>query len=233
MTAKNIYFLGIGGTGMAAVAGLAQQAGYNVKGSDNPLYPPMSTLLEDLHIDVKTPYKKENFDNNDADLVIVANALSRGHEELEHMLAQDYKYTSFPAFLGDYFLESRQSLVVTGTHGKTTTSSIIANALIKLGEDPGFFIGGIPKGFTKGFELGKGPCFVLEGDEYDTAFFDKNSKFLHYRPNYVIFNNLEFDHADIFSSIEDIEKQFTMLFEKVDNKKNIISNIDDQVLKNY
>ena len=152
---KNIYFLGIGGTGMAAVAGLAQQAGYNVKGSDNPLYPPMSTLLEDLQIDVKTPYSKGNFDNNDADLVIVANALSRGHEELEHMLSKNLQYTSFPAFLGDYFLESSESIVVTGTHGKTTTSSIIANALIKLNEDPGYFIGGIPKGFTKGFELGK------------------------------------------------------------------------------
>ena len=146
---KNIYFLGIGGTGMAAVAGLAQQAGYNVKGSDNPLYPPMSTLLEELKIPVSMPYSKEHFSNNDADLVIVANALSRGHEELEEMLSKNFEYTSFPAFLGDYFLETRESIVVTGTHGKTTTSSIVTNALIRLNEDPGYFIGGIPKGFTR------------------------------------------------------------------------------------
>lgn len=224
---SKVYFLGIAGTGMASVAGLAKAAGYQVSGSDKEIYPPMSTMLEELKIPVLSPYAAANIDKATPDLVVVANALSRGNEELEHMLGKGIPYTSFPQFLGEYFLEQRTSLVVSGTHGKTTTTSLLAHVLTELNEDPGFMIGGIPRNFTYSFNLGKGPVFVIEGDEYDTAFFDKNSKFLHYRPKHLILNNLEYDHADIFPNLEAIEAQFGKLISLVPNLKNIIANVDD------
>lgn len=224
---SKVYFLGIAGTGMASVAGLAKAAGYQVSGSDKEIYPPMSTMLEELHIPVLSPYAAGNIDKTTPDLVVVANALSRGNEELEHMLSKGIAYTSFPQFLGEYFLEQRTSLVVSGTHGKTTTTSLLAHVLTELKEDPGFMIGGIPRNFTYSFSLGKGPVFVIEGDEYDTAFFDKNSKFLHYRPKHLILNNLEYDHADIFPNLEAIEAQFSKLISLAPNLKNVIANVDD------
>ena len=229
----SLYFIGIGGTGMASTAGLAQEAGYNVTGSDANLYPPMSTLLEDLTIPVKTPYSESNVNDLNADLVVVANALSRGHSELEAVLSRELPYTSFPEFLGEMILKSRQSIVVSGTHGKTTTTSMMAHVLRSLELDPGYLIGGIPKNFAKSFHLGTDAPFAIEGDEYDTAFFDKNSKFLHYYPKYLIFNNLEFDHADIFENLDAIEKQFEMLIAKVPNKKNIIANADDPGVRDF
>jgi UDP-N-acetylmuramate: L-alanyl-gamma-D-glutamyl-meso-diaminopimelate ligase len=222
-----VYFMGIGGTGMASVAGLAQEAGYKVIGSDANIYPPMSTMLENLGIAVRTPYSPENILTSGAQLVVVANALSRNHVELEAMLGSGIPYTSFPAFLGDYFLGHRKSIVVAGTHGKTTTTSLLAHVLVQLGWDPGYLIGGIPRTLPRSFALGKGPLFAIEGDEYDTAFFDKDSKFLHYRPRYVILNNIEFDHADIFPSLEAIEAQFTKLLARVDDPARILANVDD------
>lgn len=224
---SSLYFLGIGGTGMASAAGLAQEAGFKVTGSDANLYPPMSVLLEQLQIPVKTPYGAKNIGDESPDMVVIANALSRGHEELEAVLSKNIPYTSFPEFLGEMILKNRQSIVVSGTHGKTTTTSMMAHVLKELGYDPGYLIGGIPKNFSKSFHLGTHQPFVVEGDEYDTAFFDKNSKFLHYHPKFLIFNNLEFDHADIFKNLEAIELQFANLVKLVPNKRNIIANCDD------
>jgi UDP-N-acetylmuramate: L-alanyl-gamma-D-glutamyl-meso-diaminopimelate ligase len=223
----NVYFMGIAGTGMAAVAGLMQEAGYTVSGSDNEVYPPMSTMLDELGIKYSTPYSKENLTNKEVDLVVVANVLSKGHIEVEEMLRLGMAYTSFPALLGKYFLDTRKSLVIAGTHGKTTTTAIVTYLLQELGEDPSYMIGGIPRNLGRSFHLGKGSAFVIEGDEYDTAYFDKESKFLHYRPTHVVFNNLEFDHADIFKDLEAIEKMFEKLLDLVPVPARIIANIDD------
>ena len=229
---STVYFMGIGGTGMAAVAGLCQEAGFNVIGSDNAMYPPMSTMLEELKIPVRTPYSAENLTRQTPDLVIVANALSRGHVELEALLRSGIPYTSFPKLTGDEFLSKRVSVVVTGTHGKTTTASLMAHVLNELGEDPGFVIGGIPHNFPRSFRLGKGKTFVIEGDEYDTAFFDKGPKFLHYHPNHLILNNIEYDHADIYASVEAIEAQFDNVTRLVPEKGAIMANWDDERVRN-
>lgn len=227
---KKIYFMGIGGTGMASVAGLCKEAGYEVCGSDQGLYPPMSTLLEELAIPVLTPYSAANLGQEPADLYVVANALSKGHQEVQALLDSNHSYTSFPALMGDLFLRQGVSVVVTGTHGKTTTTALTSHLLMELGLDPSFMIGGIARNFSKSFRYSNNAqgFFVIEGDEYDTAFFDKNSKFLHYEPDYIIFNNLEFDHADIFADLAAIEKQFTTLFEQIDDPKKIIANIADR-----
>ncbi len=184
-------------------------------------------MLEELKINVHTPYAPQNLEAAKPDLVVVANALSRNHVELEALLKTQTPYTSFPAFLGTNILNQKKPIVVSGTHGKTTTTSIITFIMLQLGWDPGYLIGGIPRDLPKSFSLGKGELFAIEGDEYDTAFFDKNSKFLHYRPKYVILNNIEFDHADIFKDLAAIEKQFTDLIHLVPNKRHIIANVDD------
>jgi UDP-N-acetylmuramate: L-alanyl-gamma-D-glutamyl-meso-diaminopimelate ligase len=224
---KKVYFMGIAGTGMASTAGLALQAGWQVSGSDANVYPPMSDMLNELNISVATPYDAKNLKVASPDLVIVANVLSKNHVEVQELLAEGIPYTSYPEFLGTHFLSKRHSVVVSGTHGKTTTSSLLTHILRELGEAPGYMIGGIPKAFKKSFDLGNKPAFVIEGDEYDTAFFDKESKFLHYHPKHLILNNIEFDHADIFNSIEDIYKMFEKLLVKVSHPSQIIANIDD------
>ena len=224
---KKIYFVGIGGTGMASVAGLLQEAGFEICGSDVGIYPPMSTMLDELKIPVYTPYGEENLKLVRPDLAVIANALSRGNPELEHVLASGIPFTSFPAICGDIFIKSRIGVVVTGTHGKTTTTSILAHLLTELGEDPSFVVGGIPLNFPRSFRLGKGKTFVIEGDEYDTAFFDKGPKFLHYYPHHLILNNLEFDHADIYPNVEAIEAQFVKVCELVPPEGVIFANVDD------
>lgn len=212
---------------MASVAGLCQEAGYRVLGSDGGVYPPTSTMLETLKIPYKTPYNPENLAHEKPDLVVVANVLSRGNSELEKVIADGLAYTSFPKLLGDEFLKHRVSCVVAGTHGKTTTTALLAHILTQMGEEPGFLIGGLPKNFDRSFLLGKGQTFIIEGDEYDTAFFDKGPKFLHYHPNHLILNNIEFDHADIYKDLAAVEQSFEKLIAIVPDPSRIIANIDD------
>jgi UDP-N-acetylmuramate: L-alanyl-gamma-D-glutamyl-meso-diaminopimelate ligase len=216
-----IHFLAIGGTGMGALAGLFKNAGVKVTGSDGPLYPPMSTFLEAQKIPLKTSFAPENLsgsswgmDQKYPDLVIVGNAISRTNleaQEMEKLVVKGLlRKMSFPEAIGNFVIAKRDSFVVAGTHGKTTTTSLLAWAFEVLGKDPGFFIGGIPKNFECGSRWGSS-VFVSEGDEYDTAYWDKESKFLHYRPTWVVGTGIEFDHADIFSTVEQIENSFLKL----------------------
>jgi UDP-N-acetylmuramate: L-alanyl-gamma-D-glutamyl-meso-diaminopimelate ligase len=223
----SLYFVGIGGTGMASVAGLCQEAGYKVTGSDAGIYPPMSDMLAELKIKAVSPYSVDNLAGAKPDVAVIANVLSRGNVELEHILENKIPYVSFPALMGELFLRHRHTCVVAGTHGKTTTSSLLAHVLNELGENPGFLIGGIPRNFPRSFRIGGGKTFVIEGDEYDTAFFDKGPKFLHYCPSLAILNNLEFDHADIYPDLAAIEKQFVKLAHLVQTPANVIANMDD------
>jgi UDP-N-acetylmuramate: L-alanyl-gamma-D-glutamyl-meso-diaminopimelate ligase len=225
-----IYFLGIAGTGMAAVAGLFKEAGYHVVGSDGAIYPPMSTMLQEQGIEVFTPYSEENIKKNPAALYVIANALSRSHPELEYVLQQKLPYTSFPALLGSTVLKEKISLVVCGTHGKTTTTSLLTHILQELHHQPSFIVGGIPLNFKQSFSMQEGPFFVIEGDEYDTCFFDKKSKFLHYNPRYIIANNLEYDHADIFPDYASLERMFEEFFALAPSPHNIIANTSDKGL---
>lgn len=210
----HIHIVGIGGTFMGGVALLARALGHRVTGSDMKIYPPMSTQLAAQGIDVAEGYRPENLLPH-PDLVIVGNAMSRGNPEVEAVLEQGLRYTSGAQWLADFVLPERWVLAVAGTHGKTTTSSILAWILEYAGLKPGFLIGGIPENFGVSARLGTPPFFVVEADEYDTAFFDKRSKFVHYRPRTAILNNLEFDHADIFPDLEAIKRQFHHLVRTV------------------
>lgn len=224
---SKIYFMGIGGTGMASVAGLMQAKGYTICGSDQQLYPPMSTMLENLGIQVHIPYSPENLRQEKPELVVVANCLSAGHPEITEMLDSGLPYTSFPHLLNQTVLAGPGNIVVAGTHGKTTTSSLVAWCLESLGVRPGFMIGGMPGNFAGSFSPGAGRFFVIEGDEYDSAFFDKGSKFLHYRPEYLVLNHIEFDHADIFKDERAVEQAFEKLVSQVSHPGKIIANLGD------
>ncbi len=225
---KHLHILGICGTAMAAIAGLAKENGWHVSGSDVGVYPPMSDYLASLGIEIAA-FDVENLKEK-PDLCVIGNAMSRGNVEVEELLAQGLAYCSGPEFVGNYILPKRHAVVVAGTHGKTTTSSIMAHVLDIAGQSPGFLIGGIPENFEGGARLGEGAPFVLEGDEYDTAFFDKRSKFLHYHAKTLILNNLEYDHADIFPDLDAIKRQFSHLLRTVPNNGNIIVNADDKEL---
>jgi UDP-N-acetylmuramate: L-alanyl-gamma-D-glutamyl-meso-diaminopimelate ligase len=222
---RHLHILGICGTAMAAIASLARELGWRVTGSDAGIYPPMSDYLAALKIDVN-PFDRDNLEPA-PDLCLIGNAMSRGNIEVETILNEGLPYLSGPEFIGKYILAGRHPVVVAGTHGKTTTASLMAHVLEHGGHHPGFMIGGIPENFEGGARLGKGPHFVLEGDEYDTAFFDKRSKFLHYRSRTLILNNLEYDHADIFPDLEAIKTQFHHLIRTVPGGGHIIVNADD------
>jgi UDP-N-acetylmuramate: L-alanyl-gamma-D-glutamyl-meso-diaminopimelate ligase len=206
---RQVYLMGIGGIGMVNVAAMLCDAGWQVTGSDNAIYPPASDLLKRLPVTFKTPYSADNLP--DKGLCIVCNALSRGHVEVEAALSKDLELFSFPEFLRLFLLSQKKRIIVAGTHGKTTTATCIAYLLERLGKNPSFLIGGEPKNFPLGGHYGQGVWAVLEGDEYDTAFFDKRSKFLHYFPDILTLGPIEFDHADIFASLDEIKKAFGLL----------------------
>ena len=222
----HIHILGICGTFMGGVAVLARQAGHQVTGSDANVYPPMSTQLESQGIDLMQGFKAEHLVEQDQ--VVVGNVMSRGNEAIEHVLNKNISYTSGPQWLAENVLKDKWVLAVAGTHGKTTTSSILAWILEYAGLKPGFLIGGVPANFGISARLGEGPFFVVEADEYDTAFFDKRSKFVHYHPRTTILNNLEFDHADIFEDLNAIKKQFHHLVRTVPGEGLIVHNADDE-----
>ncbi|HEY0190421.1 MAG TPA: UDP-N-acetylmuramate--L-alanine ligase [Kofleriaceae bacterium] len=205
-----VHLIGIGGTGMGAVAGLLAEAGHEVRGSDVAVYPPMSDQLAALAVPVLTPYSDENLAWQ-PDLVVVGNIHGKDHVEVKAAEARGIALTSFPAVIGDRLLTGKHAVVVTGTHGKTTTTSLVAHILGEAGLDPSLFVGGVPVTLGRGYRLGQGKEFVLEGDEYDTAFFDKGPKFLHYHPETVILTSVELDHVDIFPSFDAVRDVFKKL----------------------
>ena len=222
----HIHILGICGTFMGGIALIARALGHQVSGSDANVYPPMSTQLEEAGIDLMEGFEAAHLDPP-PDMVVVGNALSRGNPAVEYMLERGLRYTSGPQWLAEHVLHERWVLAVAGTHGKTTTSSMLAWILEDAGLNPGFLIGGVPQNFGVSARAGEAPFFVVEADEYDTAFFDKRSKFVHYRPRTLVMNNLEFDHADIFEDLEAIQKQFHHLMRTVPGNGLVISPLDD------
>lgn len=222
MNNKHIHLIGICGTAMASLAGMLKQRGFNVTGSDAAAYPPMSDFLAGLKIPVAQPFDARNLEPH-PDLVVVGNAISRGNPELEHILDQRIPFCSLPQLLHDEFLRGKEVLVVAGTHGKTTTTSMLAWIFQSAGLDPSFLIGGIAENFGSSFHLGQGKHFILEGDEYDTAFFDKGPKFLHYFPDSVILTSVEFDHADIYKDLDAVETAFKRLVNLVPRRGRIVA----------
>ncbi len=220
-----VHLSAVCGTAMASLAGLLRETGHTVTGSDQDVYPPMSTQLAGLGIEIRTPYAESNVPE-DADLVVIGNALSRGNPEVEVVLDRRQPMTSMPALVGDMFLKGRTSLVVAGTHGKTTTASLLAYLLDRTGLLPSFLIGGVPNDFNRSYRLAGGPHFVIEGDEYDCAFFDKRPKFVHYRPDVAILGNLEFDHADIYPDLAAVEMAFTRLIDMIPRRGLLVAGID-------
>ena len=225
---KRVYLIGICGTAMASLAGMLQQRGYEVSGSDEHVYPPMSTYLERLGIPVLEGYTKEHLETFRPDLVIIGNAAAATNPEAAATVELDLPYTSMPEAIYQLFIKDRHSIVVSGTHGKTTTTSLMAWLLEAAGRDPSMVVGGIPVNFNQNFKLGDGADFVIEGDEYNTAFFDKGPKFLHYHANTLLLNNIEFDHADIYSDLDAILDAFRKAVAQVAPDDVIVANGDDE-----
>ena len=205
---RRIHLVGVAGTGMGAFAGMLKAAGHEVTGSDQNVYPPMSDMLRAWAIPVFTPYDPVNLDLVKPDLVVIGNVIRRVNPEATEVRARRLPQMSFPAALGAFFLRRRHSVVVTGTHGKTTTTALLGHVLAAAGRDPSFLVGGVTRNYDANFRLGNGAHFVIEGDEYDTAYFDKGPKFLHYRPRTAILTSIEFDHADIFRDLAHYEEAF-------------------------
>lgn len=223
----HIHILGICGTFMGGIAALAKAAGHKVTGCDANVYPPMSTQLGNLGIEIVEGYDPAQLANV-PDYVVVGNAMSRGNPLVEAMLDRRIPYCSGPQWLSEHVLHKRHVMAVSGTHGKTTTASLLAWILEDAGLSPGFLIGGVPVNFDSSARFGESEFFVVEADEYDTAFFDKRAKFVHYRPQTLIVNNLEFDHADIYKDIDAILWQFHQLMRTVPGNGRIIANANDE-----
>ena len=237
MKQKHVHLIGICGTAMASLAGMLKQRGFHVTGSDHAAYPPMSDFLASLNIPVSEPFSERNLQPQ-PDLVVVGNAISRGNPELECLLDQRIPFESMSQVLHDEFLIGRERLVVAGTHGKTTTSSLLAWLFHHAGRAPSFLIGGIPENFGSSFGLDSGNEFILEGDEYDTAFFDKGPKFLHYFPDAVILTSVEFDHADIYKNLDEVKTAFARLVNLIPRRGLLVawdghSNVDECVSRAF
>ena len=225
---KRVYLIGIAGTAMASLAGMLQERGYVVGGSDEHVYPPMSTYLESMRIPVLEGYTKEHLETFRPDLVVIGNVASSNNAEAAATLEMDLPYTSMPEAIYHLFIKDRHSIVISGTHGKTTTTSLMAWLLEAAGRDPSMVVGGIPLNFGHNYKLGKGADFVIEGDEYNTSFFDKGPKFLHYHANSLLVNNIEFDHADIYADLAAIIAAFRKAVEQVAAGDVIVANGDDE-----
>jgi UDP-N-acetylmuramate: L-alanyl-gamma-D-glutamyl-meso-diaminopimelate ligase len=223
---RTIHFIGICGTAMASVAAAMKERGLEVTGSDQNVYPPMSTFLSERGVELMAGYAEANLSRN-PDLVVIGNAISRGNPEAEAVLERKLRYCSLPELLKGTFLQGRRSIVVAGTHGKTTTTSLLAWVFEHNGRNPSFLIGGIPGNFGQGARFTDSPWFILEGDEYDTAFFDKRSKFVHYLPEIGILNNLEMDHADIFDDLKSIQRSFSHFIRLIPRNGLLLANGDD------
>jgi len=223
---RKVHFTGICGTAMGSLAAALRDRGVEVTGSDDNVYPPMSTFLEGKGITIKRGFRAENIPE-DADFVVIGNAMTRGNPEVESILNRKLLYYSLPEALKIFFLRGRHNIVVSGTHGKTTTTSLLAWIFESAGLAPSWLIGGIPGNLGQGCRLGDSKYFIIEGDEYDTAFFDKRSKFVHYLPELLIVNNVEFDHADIFRDLEDVMTSFRRLLQIVPGEGMVLLNGDD------
>jgi len=226
---KSVHFVGIGGTAMAAAAGALLDKGFAVTGSDQNVYEPMASFLAAKKLPVVNGYAEANLAHK-PDLVVIGNAISRGNPEAEYVLDHKLRYCSLPELLREYFIRGKRSLVVAGTHGKTTTTSLLTWVFEHNGLNPSYLIGGIPNNFTQGARFTDSEWFIIEGDEYDTAFFDKRSKFIHYQPEVAIINNLEFDHADIFEDLAAYRKTFTHFIRLVPRNGLLLANGDDATL---
>jgi UDP-N-acetylmuramate: L-alanyl-gamma-D-glutamyl-meso-diaminopimelate ligase len=225
---KRVYLIGICGTAMASLAGMLKERGYEVGGSDEHVYPPMSTYLESLHISVLEGYTREHLETFRPDLVIIGNAAANTNVEAAATVELDLPYTSMPEAIYELFIKGKHSIVVAGTHGKTTTTSLMAWVLEAAGRDTSMVVGGIPTNFNQNFKLGHGEDFVIEGDEYNTSFFDKGPKFLHYHANTFLLNNIEFDHADIYPDLEAIVSAFRKAVQQVAPGDAVVANGDDE-----
>jgi len=208
---RRVHLVGVGGTGMGSFAGMLKAAGYEVTGSDENVYPPMSDMLKAWGIAALTPYSPKNLDLAKPDLVVIGNVIRRVNPEATAVRERGLAQMSFPAALGSLFLARRHSVVVAGTHGKTTTSSLMGHVLAEAGQDPSFLVGGVTQNYAGNYRLGRGPHFVVEGDEYDTAYFDKGPKFLHYQARTLILTSIELDHADIYRDLAHYESSFEQL----------------------
>jgi UDP-N-acetylmuramate: L-alanyl-gamma-D-glutamyl-meso-diaminopimelate ligase len=227
---RSVHFVGVGGTAMASTAVAMQEKGFRVSGSDENVYPPMSTFLAERKIQVMSGYAERNLSNN-PDLVVIGNAISRGNAEAETVLERKLCYCSLPELLKEFFIRGKRSLVVTGTHGKTTTTSLLTWVFEHSSRNPSYLIGGIPNNLGQGARFTDSDWFIIEGDEYDTAFFDKRSKFVHYLPEVAIINNIEFDHADIFENLAAVQTSFKRFINLIPRNGLLLANGDDANLQ--
>jgi UDP-N-acetylmuramate: L-alanyl-gamma-D-glutamyl-meso-diaminopimelate ligase len=227
---QSFYLIGICGTAMASLAGMLQASGLTVSGSDSNVYPPMSDFLDELGIPVYRGYNSDNISKAAPDVVVIGNAISRGNSELEYVLDSGIRYASMAETVKERFIRGKRSIVVAGTHGKTTTTAMLSWVLESAHRNPSFLVGGIAENFGKSFQVTDGDDFVIEGDEYDTAFFDKGPKFLHYLPRIVLLKNIEFDHADIYADLEALKTSFRRLINIVPQSGLIVAGVDSPVV---